>query len=241
MTRSVVRSAASQQPLTVKADSCDWISNPAEHSSKSIRYSLCCCIRTNYVRFIVSSVVLMCLLYYQLNTIESTMLMNLRATASRYLFDFEIKSLAFKDGHSIPSKYNTTFSPPLKWNHQPLLTKSFALVVEDLDTPNRFKHWIIYNIPSNISELSEGILAYPTGSKVLHNDFGRFRYDGPSPHDTRHHRYLFRLFALSVTRLELSSTGYKRGHSFQDLHMAMKRFILQEVTLTGTYNIINHD
>lgn len=238
MVRSVTR--PSSQPLLKKAGSSDGISQPEE--CKSIRCSICCCLRTNYnVRYIFCTVAMIFCVYYKLNSIESTVA-NLRATASRFLFDFELQSSAFKDGAYIPSKYNSSLSPPLRWSHQPPLTQSFVLIVEDLDTTNLFKHWIIYNIPSTINELSEGKLVWPNGTVVLRNDYNRFRYDGPTPRDIQQHqhRYAFRLFALDVAKLELPS-GTGRMASYDDLYTAMKPYILKEATLIGTYDATNHD
>jgi Raf kinase inhibitor-like YbhB/YbcL family protein len=224
------------EPLDISSGACDVISNA---ESKSVRRSACCFLRNYVVRFILCTVILLCFVWYKFNSIEATV-SNLRVTANEYLFAFELKSSAFQDGQSISSKYNTTLSPPLQWTNPPQTTKSFALIVEDLDTPNLFKHWILYNIPSTISKLSEGMLVWPAGTAVLRNDFIRYRYDGPMPYDGRDHRYAFRLFALSEDQLILSS-GSGRVPSYEDLRVAMDPFIIKEATLTGTYNVFNHD
>lgn len=127
MIRSKIQSATSQT-LDVNAGACDWTTSNPEEQSKSIRFGCIRCLRTNYyARYICGVVVLLCFVYFQNNTIESTM-SNLRDISNRYLIGFELKSSAFKDGHSIPSIYNTTFSPPLHWKYQPSSTKSFRQI-----------------------------------------------------------------------------------------------------------------
>lgn len=199
-------SSQASQSLAVKVGSCIWITTSEEAElSKSFRYSLpCCCLRRiHYLRYILVFIALFGCVYYKINTIELNIVKSLRATVNRYVIGFELKSTAFKDGHSIPSKYNTTFSPPLQWMHQPSSTQSYALIVEDIDTkPNHYKHWILYNIPSSVSELTEGILVWPTGANVLRNDYKHYRYDGPLPKDGKKHHYVFRLYALSVKKME---------------------------------------
>lgn len=175
-------------------------------------------------------------------------MMHLRATARQFTTittmtttGFVMTSSAFHHGEAIPSKYNTTISPPLQWRNPPKLTQSYTLIMEDMDTLDMFKHWIVYNIPSDVTTLKEGILIFPTGTVVLRNDHHRFRYDGPCPcRDVRRHRYVFRLVALSVPKLEIpSSTG--RVASYDALNNAMQPYILQEAKLIGTYHPNDHD
>jgi Raf kinase inhibitor-like YbhB/YbcL family protein len=156
---------------------------------------------------------------------------------------FTIQSWAFEDDTPLPSKYHVAYSPPLTWSNAPIDTQSYALIVEDIDriVTNIFKHWIVYNIPSNLTGIDEGIQMWPNSTMVLRNDYTRTRYDGPffTPKDDRKHRYVFHLFALNVTHLVLSSSKISYGkhiYSYEDLYGAMAPYILQEATLTGTYN-----
>jgi Raf kinase inhibitor-like YbhB/YbcL family protein len=157
----------------------------------------------------------------------------------RDLFDFTLTSLAFQDGQVIPSKYNATVSPPLQWSEPPETTQSYVLIVEDIDAPNPYMNWIVYNIPATVRELEEGILVWPDGTVLLRNGEQRFRYDGPSPRDGKKHRYVFRLVALSVKTLDFPGTG--RATSLDDLRAGMKPYILKETKLMGTYDAKNHD
>ena len=49
-------------------------------------------------------------------------------------------------------------SPALKWSGIPEGTMSFAITVYDPDAPtgSGWWHWIVYNIPGDITELPEG-------------------------------------------------------------------------------------
>ena len=77
---------------------------------------------------------------------------------------FKLQSKAFKNNQSIPVKYSCdgeNISPPLHWSNPPNNTRSFVLVMDDPDAPHgTWDHWIIYNIPKESRELSEGIKTY---------------------------------------------------------------------------------
>src|SRR3990167_524972 len=110
-----------------------------------------------------------------------------------------LKSAAFTEGNSIPSTYTCDgedLSPPLNWQGEPANTKSFVLIVDDPDAPmGTWDHWLIYNIPPAIHELSENLTSLPTGAHEGKNSWGNIGYGGPCPPD-REHRYFFKLYAL---------------------------------------------
>ncbi len=150
---------------------------------------------------------------------------------------FTLTSEAFKDGSRIPAKYTCEgldISPPLSWEDYPPETKSFVLIVEDLDAPGGvFTHWLVYNIPPEVNSLEEGIKPVERLSSGIMqgiNDFGRIGYGGPCPPPGKPHRYVFKLYALDIT-LDL-----KPGVSKKELLQAMEGHILAEATLTGIYS-----
>ena len=63
---------------------------------------------------------------------------------------FELSSIAFHNKKEIPDKYTCKgkkISPPLSWKNIPEGTKSYALIMDDLDTPiGVLNHWVLYNI-----------------------------------------------------------------------------------------------
>ena len=74
---------------------------------------------------------------------------------------FILTSAAFKDGATIAGKYTcdgVDVSPPLAWSGAPAGTRSFALIADDPDAPGgTWVHWVLYNLPAEVSELPENI------------------------------------------------------------------------------------
>ena len=74
---------------------------------------------------------------------------------------FELLSKAFKNEKKIPDLYTCIgkgISPQLMWKNVPKDTKSFALIMDDLDSPiGVFTHWVFYNIPPEKRELQKDI------------------------------------------------------------------------------------
>jgi Raf kinase inhibitor-like YbhB/YbcL family protein len=150
---------------------------------------------------------------------------------------FTLKSAAFGDGGEIPSKYSRNgenVSPPLSWKDAPAETKSFALIVEDPDAPSgNFRHWGVYDIAPERSELPEGTTAGAKTETLGHgvNDFGNAHYDGPQPpkgHGVHH--YHFRLAALDTETLHLGPKA-----NIDDIWAKARPHILAETELVGTF------
>lgn len=103
-------------------------------------------------------------------------------------------------------------SPHLKWEGAPEGTKSFAVTCYDPDAPtgSGFWHWLVVNIPANVTELAvdagnpaSGKL--PAGALQIRTDFGKPGYGGPCPPAGDHpHRYLFTVFAVSRDKLPVT-------------------------------------
>jgi Raf kinase inhibitor-like YbhB/YbcL family protein len=154
----------------------------------------------------------------------------------RGFVSFELRSSAFQQNLSIPTKYTcdgANVSVPLSWRDAPPATKSFALIVDDPDAPSGiWVHWVLYDLPASSHALGEAIPNQGTlgnGTKQGVNDFGKVGYAGPCPPRGPAHRYFFKLYALvRVTELKPSATK-------QQLLQAMKEHILAEVELVGTY------
>ncbi len=159
---------------------------------------------------------------------------NIQATGGKEM-KIEIKSSAFENEGMIPRKYTCdgeNISPPLSWSSVPEGTKSLALICDDPDAPFiTFVHWVIFNIPPNIYELSEGIPSekvLENGAKQGKNDFENIGYGGPCP-PFGTHRYYFKIYALD-TVLDLEP-GIKK----KQLLKAMEGHILAEGQLMGKY------
>ena len=185
-----------------------------------------------------------------------------KAAAQETEYSFQISSLSFTEirpKKRIPRRntcYGENLSPPLNWSGAPSETRSFALVVEDIDhhTGIPWVHWIIYDIPASVTEITEGVPTstpeLPDGSIQGLNDFKNIGYEGPCPipveiayggqHDRRAreektgagpHRYDFKLYALdTVLNLESGKTKSK-------LLEIIEGHILSEANWLGKYQV----
>ncbi len=119
------------------------------------------------------------------------------------MFELKISSSSFKDGGVVPSKYTCEgedISPQIGWGELPEGVKSLAFVCDDSDAPGGdFVHWVIFNIPTEIDSLPEGIVAKDTlkfGAIQGMTDFGSVGYGGPCPPRGSVHHYHFKLYGL---------------------------------------------
>lgn len=149
---------------------------------------------------------------------------------------FSLVSPAFQEGEPIPVRYTCEgpdVSPPLEWNQVPEGTKAFALICDDPDAPvGVWVHWVIYNIPSTMKALPEGIAKGDRWKEPIaqgKNDFRFNGYGGPCPPPGKPHRYYFRLYALD------EATGFPPGLTKKELLDKIKGHIIGEAVLMGTY------
>ena len=147
----------------------------------------------------------------------------------------KITSEAFEEGGMIPAKYTcdgVDISPPLSWSGIPQETVSLALICDDPDAPmGVWVHWVLFNIPPGVKNLSEGVQSKPVLDNVaVHgkNNFGRYGYGGPCPPNSTH-RYYFKVYALDI-KIE-SQPGITK----KELLEKMEGHILAEETLMGRY------
>ena len=142
------------------------------------------------------------------------------ATAALGLFAgaaqaFEINS-NLKEGEALSQLYfwnsfgcsggNT--SPALEWSKAPAGTRSFAVTFYDKDAPtgSGFWHYVLYNIPANVTKIEAGALSggkLPVGAKEGNTDLGKPGYFGACPPVGRKHNYVYTVHALKVDKLEV--------------------------------------
>lgn len=128
-------------------------------------------------------------------------------------------------------------SPALAWSNAPAGTKGFALTVYDPDAPtgSGWWHWVVFNIPSTVTGLSEGAGSagglLPTGAVQGRTDFGAPGYGGACPPQGHgNHRYVFTVYALDVEHLDVApDSGGAMVGFFLNAHT------LGKATLTATY------
>ena len=150
--------------------------------------------------------------------------------------EFTVTSTAFDAETHIPVRYSCEgedISPDLSWSGVPEGTKSFAVACLDPDAPpGTWVHWVLYDIPSDVKELSESIPDDDTlenGAKQGTNDFGNLGYGGPCP-PSGTHRYFFKLYALdSILELE-------PGKTKAEVLDSMEGHLLAETQLIGKYS-----
>jgi Raf kinase inhibitor-like YbhB/YbcL family protein len=106
-------------------------------------------------------------------------------------------------------------SPELYWENVPSGTKSFAVTMYDPDAPtgSGFWHWLIFDIPANVTELKSdaGDLSKnlaPAGSIQSKTDFGQPGYGGPCPPEGHgFHTYFITVYALKADKLGLDQNA----------------------------------
>ena len=160
---------------------------------------------------------------------------------------FALKSSVFKEGDEVPLMYKCAevppagqnISPPLSWGPGPAGTKSYAIVMMHLPTP---EHWVIWDIPANVTSLAANIEhqaapPVPAGSKQSLADLDGFKgsgYLGPCPQAVNSRQsYKFTLYALDVETLP----GLSATSSPTQAATAVKAHLVagsQGVSLTGT-------
>jgi Raf kinase inhibitor-like YbhB/YbcL family protein len=151
-----------------------------------------------------------------------------------------LQSRAFAEGAAIPKACTcdgADRSPPMSWSAVPQTARSLALIAEDPDAPGgTFTHWVLFNLPSDLKGLEEGIPADPevsipaAGPKARQgkNDFDNIGYGGPCP-PSGTHRYYFVLYALD-NRPDLAP-----GATRLELLEAIKGHVLAQGQLMGRY------
>ena len=147
-----------------------------------------------------------------------------------------LMSDVFEEGDIIPTRHtcdDINISPPLRWDSLPERTMSFAILCEDPDAPlGTWTHWIIFNIPPDVMELSAELEKKEHLEKGITqgiNDFGYAGYGGPCPPEGEEHRYFFRIYALDTT-LNLGPE-VKR----EEFSRALDANVLDEGQLMGIY------
>ncbi|MCF8001555.1 MAG: YbhB/YbcL family Raf kinase inhibitor-like protein [Halanaerobiales bacterium] len=145
----------------------------------------------------------------------------------------------FESEGQIPEKYTADgedISPPLKIDNIKERAETIAIVVDDPDAPmaGPFTHWLIWNIPASINNISKGIPAKGEVKKLEaaiqgQNDFGEPGYRGPAPPGGTH-TYRFQVYTLD------KKINLEAGANKEKLLEKMKDHILQKGLLRGKYS-----
>lgn len=118
----------------------------------------------------------------------------------------QVSTPAWEDGGDIPEQYTAdgeNVSPPLTVESVPEDAETLAVIANDPDADG-FVHWLLWNVPADVSEIPEGVPNEETvsdldGASQGTNGFGEIGYGGPSPpEDDDPHRYRFAVHALET-------------------------------------------
>lgn len=129
-------------------------------------------------------------------------------------------------------------SPHLSWSDHPAQTQSFVVTCFDPDapTPSGFWHWVLVDVPSDVTELPTGAgdgSDLPGSSFHVRNDGGGHGFMGAAPpQGDQVHRYFFVVHAVSEPQLGVDSGASPAVVSFNLAFKTLARGIL-----VGTYQI----
>ncbi|SEA31188.1 YbhB/YbcL family Raf kinase inhibitor-like protein [Microbulbifer marinus] len=134
--------------------------------------------------------------------------------------EFTLTSKTLQAGERMPQAHvyhgcgGENISPQLSWSGAPEGTKSFAVMVHDPDAPtgSGWWHWVVFNIPADVTSLPEGAGDPKNGlipeAVQARNDYGAPGYGGACPPQGHgDHRYQFRVYALKVEELPLDENA----------------------------------
>lgn len=156
-----------------------------------------------------------------------------------------LTSSAFKDGATLAARYSQAgeeLSPPLAWSGVPDSTRSFVLIVRDLDAPSGrdgtddLLHWMLWNIPVTATSLPEGMAAQsqlPDGTRQISVSGPYYRGPGAPASGPPHH-YVFEIFALD-TLVEVPAVGASPAATRAAVLAAMVGRVRGKGVLVGLY------
>ncbi|MFT4081808.1 MAG: YbhB/YbcL family Raf kinase inhibitor-like protein [Nocardioides sp.] len=128
-------------------------------------------------------------------------------------------------------------SPQLSWSGAPEGTRSFVVTCFDPDapTPSGFWHWVLVDVPAEVTSLAAGAgaagTALPGGAFHVRNDFGTADFGGAAPPEgDQVHRYYFVVHAVGEESLGVTPDVSPAVVSFNLAFKALGRAIL-----VGTY------
>ena len=155
-----------------------------------------------------------------------------------------VTSSVVRDGQTIPMSAvfddfgctGNNQSPDLAWSGAPDGTKSFAVTMYDPDAPTTvgFVHWVLFDIPADVTSLDAGAGADKhAGVRATHGftDYGASRYGGPCPPpgDPAHH------YHLTVWALDLDKLGVDETTTYAKFRFMIRGHVLASGELVATY------
>jgi hypothetical protein len=158
---------------------------------------------------------------------------------------FTLSSTAYKDGERLPTKFagnnksnpncvGENVSPPLAWANPPEGTKSYALLMFDIDgrPPGGVSHWVAYGIPASVTGFAEGEVSKPSDKYVGGQSLMKLpNYFGPCTPPGNPHHYILTLMAT-----DLEPTALKEGMTRDEVIKALDGHAKAATSLVGTFS-----
>jgi len=151
---------------------------------------------------------------------------------------FTVTSEDIQDGQplkpdQVAAEGNT--SPQVSWSGFPEETKSFVVTLFDPDapTPSGFWHWVLVDVPADVTSLPTGAAAGELPGKAFHvrNDGGEKGFTGAAPpQGDQVHRYFLVVHAVSEDTLGVDSDASPAVVSFNLAFKTLARGVIH-----GTY------
>ena len=144
---------------------------------------------------------------------------------------------ACSDKQRSPNCVGENVSPALSWSNPPEGTKSFAILMFDIDgrPPGGVSHWVAYGIPVSVTGFAEGEVSKPSDKYVGGQSTMKLSsYFGPCTPPGAPHHYTFTLMAT-----DLEPTALAAGLSRDEGIKALDGHVKQATGLIGqpSYNL----
>ena len=151
---------------------------------------------------------------------------------------FTVTSDDVTDGQPLKDDQVAEFgntSPQLSWSGAPEGTRSYVVTCFDPDapTPSGFWHWVLVDLPADVTSLDTGAAARRLPGKAFHcrNDGGEHGFMGAAPpKGDQVHRYYFVVHAVGEDSLGVDKDASPAVVSFNLAFKTLGRAIIQ-----GTY------
>ena len=158
---------------------------------------------------------------------------------------FTLSSSGFKDGERLPTKFagnnksnpncvGENISPALSWANPPEGTKSYAILMFDIDgrPPGGVSHWVAYGIPASVTGFAEGEVSKPHEKYVGGQSLMKLpHYFGPcTPPGPAHH------YIITIMATDLEPTALKEGMTRDEVIKALDGHAKSAASLVGTFS-----
>src|SRR3954471_23522194 len=158
---------------------------------------------------------------------------------------FTLSSPSFKDGERLAAKHagnnksnpncvGENVSPALSWSNPPEGTKSFAILMFDIDgrPPGGVSHWVAYGIPATGTVFTEGEGSKQTDKFVGGQSLMKLpHYFGPCTPPGPPHHYIFTLMAT-----DLEPSALKEGMTRDEVIKALDGHAKGAASLVGIFS-----